>query len=79
MGMPAPAPAGAEDTERKDLFYFVREMKHNVALLGEFSMNQDSVALLPLNAVKQLLSGSSGHAFETIHAELEAIDDNVLI
>ena len=80
MSVPASAPAGAEDTERKkDIFYFVRQMKHNVALLGEFSMNQDSVALLPLNAVKQLLSGSSEHAFETIHAELEAIDDNVLI
>eukprot|EP00985_Skeletonema_marinoi_P012343 scaffold5940_cov163-Skeletonema_marinoi.AAC.3 len=76
---PAPAPAGAEDTERKDIFYFVRKIKNNVALLGEFSMNQDSVALLPLDAVKQLLGGSSEHAFETIHAELEAIDDNVLI
>eukprot|EP00984_Skeletonema_dohrnii_P006589 scaffold2356_cov67-Skeletonema_dohrnii-CCMP3373.AAC.1 len=72
--------AGAKDTERKkDIFYFVRKTKHNVALLGEFSMNQDSVALLPLNTAKQLLSGSSEHAFETIQAELEAIDDNVLI
>jgi hypothetical protein len=69
---------GLRDTERKERFDFVREMKQNVALLGDFSMYQDFVSLLPLSSVKQLLSGRE-HAFATIHAELEAIDDNVLI
>lgn len=73
--LPAPAP----DMQRKDRFHFVHEMKQLFVLLGEFSMQQDSHALLPLNEMKQLLGGSTERAVETIQAELEDIHDIVLI
>ena len=73
--LPAPAP----DMKRKDRFHFLHEMKQNIAILGEFSMQRDAHALLPLNGAKQLLSENTEHAIETIQAELEAIHDIVLI
>ena len=73
--LPAPAP----DMKRKDRFHFLHEMKQNVAHLGEFSMQRDAHALLPLNGMKQLLSENTVHAVETIQTELEAIHEIVLI
>ena len=83
MDMPAPAPVVATVTERKKArFDFLEEVKQNVVLLGEFSIQQDFVDVLPLNAVRHLVGQlliEREHAFATIHAELEKIDDNVLI
>eukprot|EP00986_Skeletonema_menzelii_P011777 scaffold6178_cov143-Skeletonema_menzelii.AAC.11 len=79
VSAPTPTATVSRETERKDRFHFVHEMKQNVALLGAYSMRLESHALLPLNGMKQLLIGSSEHVVETIHAAFATTEDIVLI
>lgn len=79
MDVPPPASQIAEDMEWKDRLHILREVKHSIALIGEHSMHQESLHLLSVQAVKELLTGRSEYAAETILAGLEAIEDDVLI
>jgi len=79
MEVPPPASLNAKDTERKDRLHFLREMKQSIVHLGEHSMHQEMLALLSVHVVKELLTGRSECAVENIQAELEAIENDVLI
>lgn len=79
MDVPPQASLIAKDTEWKDRLHFLREVKQSIAMIGEYSMHQESLPLLSVHAVKELLTGRSEYAIETIQAGLEALEDDVLI